>query len=159
MTKQEKFDHTVQVLVQAYLNDTLEKGNCQACVVGNLIAYASGSHYIGANSNGALQLQAVPRVVDWLEAICTDENGIQEVNKEVYFACPEIRAAFDSTGYSFEQLTFIEHAFESNNGDWLRATDSKRQFAGLMAVINALADIHGINLETATRAKALFVHA
>jgi hypothetical protein len=40
------FEQTVDVLVKAYLNDTLVHGNCCACVVGNLCAHAIGTRVI-----------------------------------------------------------------------------------------------------------------
>ena len=161
MSEQEKFDHTVQVLVQAFLNETLEKDNCQACAVGNLIAHAAGAVYVRKPNtyNGNLDLQAEPRVIDWLGAICTSDGCDQSLYKEAYLDQPGIRAAFDSTGYSFEQLARIEYAFESNNGVSLYATDSDNEFAGLMGVIDVLADIHGLDLVVATQAKARFVRA
>jgi hypothetical protein len=39
------FNHTVNVLVKAYLNDTLRHNNCYACAVGNMIASANGFKY------------------------------------------------------------------------------------------------------------------
>lgn len=161
MTEQAKFDHTVQVLVQAYLNDTLEKDNCQACAVGNLIAHAAGAVYVRktSNYNGDLLLEAQPRIVDWLGAICTSEDCDQQLDKRVYLAQPGIKAAFDSTGYSFEELAQIEYAFESHDGDNPLASDAERQYAGLMGVVDVLAEIHGLDLTAATQAKALFIHA
>lgn len=38
MTNKERFDETVDILVKAYLNDTLQHGHCAACAVGNIIA-------------------------------------------------------------------------------------------------------------------------
>lgn len=161
MSEQAKFNHTVQVLVQAYLNDTLEKGNCQACAVGNLIAHAAGAVYVRKPDHyrGKMELEAQPRVVDWLVAICTGDNSTQEIDKSKYLNQPDVKAAFDSTGYSFEQLARIEYAFESNNGHNQWGTDAEREFAGLMGVVDVLVEIHGLALSTATQAKALFVRA
>lgn len=161
MSEQAKFDHTVQVLVQAYLNETLEKDNCQACAVGVLIAHAAGAVYVRKPNdyNGDLHLEAQPRIVDWLGAICTSEDCDQDLDKQVYLNQPNIKAAFDSTGYSFEQLARIEYTFVSNDGDDPMASDAERQYVGLMAVVDVLADIHGLDLTAATQAKARFVRA
>jgi hypothetical protein len=37
------FENSVDVLVKAYLNDTLEHGQCHACAVGNLICAETGN--------------------------------------------------------------------------------------------------------------------
>lgn len=49
----------------------------------------------------------------------------------------------DATGYSWQELARVEYAFESakkgeSADDWM--------FNGLMAVLDVLADIHGVNL-------------
>lgn len=53
MTKSEhkaKFDHSVAVLVKAYMDDTLRHMDCATCAVGNLIADVCGYEITNENS-------------------------------------------------------------------------------------------------------------
>ncbi len=38
MKNKSLYDKTVSILVDAYMNDTLQHGNCFACAVGNIVA-------------------------------------------------------------------------------------------------------------------------
>lgn len=38
MKRPELYQKTVDILVKAYFDDTLQHGNCYACAVGNIIA-------------------------------------------------------------------------------------------------------------------------
>ena len=58
----------------------------------------------------------------------------------------------EATGYTIYQLNAIERAFEGVDE---LATD--RMFLGLMAVVDVLAEIHGIDLKQREEAKLLFV--
>ena len=40
------FSNTVDILVKAYLNDTLRHCNCYACAVGNIISSAMGYRFV-----------------------------------------------------------------------------------------------------------------
>lgn len=133
------FNHSVSVLVQAYLNDTLEHGDCTACVVGNLIK-ASGYK---------LEKDYRDTETYWLRYIEYKHRG--------WFGQYDFRIALEqiaSTGYTSAELDVIERAFEkapigNSEDDWM--------FNGLMAVVDVLAEIHGIDLKQKEEAKALFV--
>jgi hypothetical protein len=86
----ERFDKTVDVLVSAYLNDTLVHGNDCACAVGNMICAAMGYKYGGWQANWHVGL------------VC----GLGGPFKEAAF----IEVA--STGYSVDEILTIERAFE-----------------------------------------------
>jgi hypothetical protein len=60
----------------------------------------------------------------------------------------------DSTGYTVYELARIEEAFEDVDSN---CTNDEWMFNGLMAVIEVLAEIHGIDLKQKEEAKALFV--
>lgn len=53
MKNKELFDKTIGILVNAYLNDTLENANCHACAVGNLVATNCGYEMI-QSENGCM---------------------------------------------------------------------------------------------------------
>lgn len=145
-----KFNHTVNVLLKAYLNDTLQHGNCFACAVGNLIKDARKYTY-GKSKAGRLIWMEV-QTARWRHVFMTNFVSVQERDPSKYIG--EAKAEIDSTGYTWQQLARIEYAFETadegkSNDDWM--------FNGLMAVVDVLAKIHEIDLETVKETKELFV--
>ena len=124
------FSHSVDVLVKAYMNDTLTHGNDCACAVGNLIA-----HELGVNPKSSWN-------PEWLVGYVCGVN-IEDGRREI-----------ETTGYTVNEILRIERAFEnvlySNDHDeW--------NYKGLMAVVDVLADIHEIDLTTREESKKLFV--
>jgi len=146
------FEHTVNVLVKAYFTGTLVHQYCAACAVGNIIADAKG-----------YKIQKVGCGFSWVEAYTQWENvfmtsyGEQEFDIQAYEY--EAKNQIDSTGYSPEELARVEFAFETADGKTEDLNDDKWMFNGLMAVVDVLADIHGIDLTTKESAKLLFVKA
>lgn len=145
------FDNSVRILVQAFLNDTLENGVCYACAVGNLII-AGGvplekydkndeCRYSEPQSNSAYYSSA-----NWLRYLRFNIEG-----NKLFSTYDEAMALkqINATGYTPFHLLKIEAAFE-HAGD---------EFEGLMAVVEVLADIHNISLEAKEEAKKLFVKA
>jgi nuclear transport factor 2 (NTF2) superfamily protein len=147
------FDYTVNVLVKAYLEDTLAHQFCAACAVGNIISEAR-SYKISKVGCG---FEWVGQRTQW-ENVFMTSNGIQEFNIEGYQG--EARTQIDSTGYAPEELARIEFAFEmadNSDGYYDDYTNETWMFNGLMAVVDVLADIHGIDLKAKEEAKLLFV--
>lgn len=150
-----KFNHTVNVLLKAYLNDTLEHGSCHACAVGNLVAEALHTEVCqvrGVWINGQMPYWNVVFITsDWNVVFITSDKK-QYVNPENYVGTSKTQ--IDATGYTWQQLAKIEFAFETanpgrSNDEWM--------FNGLMAVVDVLAEIHEIDLETVKETKELFV--
>lgn len=149
MTNLEKYHHTISVLLKAYLNETLEKGNQCGCAVGNLIADSCGlTLRIGNFGNYRVDADNMP---DWLYNICTSENGYQELEEEDIEV--DVQQAFTATGYSFKELARIEYAFETAAEGYT----PEAEYAGLMAVVEVLADIHQLDKQEAEQSKLLFV--
>lgn len=143
------FEHSIDVLVRAYLNDTLQHNNCTACAVGNMIADALKFEFKKTWAG----LTWENKYPEWIDVFCTTSNG-QRKTPEAY----EYSAKYqiDSTGYPWQDLAKIEYAFETapkgnNDDDWM--------FNGLMAVVDVLADIHGIDLKQKEQAKEMFKKA
>lgn len=154
------FHYTVNVLVKAYLNETLEHGVCTACAVGNIIADSVKAKVIKDHGvwvrNGAL-VQPI-----WDDVFLSEIPGEQKINPENYKGWA--KRQIDTTGYTWQELAKIEYAFELHNCliDYPNDEQEEKQisdamFNGLMAVVDVLADIHGIDLERKEEAKALFV--
>jgi hypothetical protein len=140
------FNHTVNVLVKAYLNSELRHGDCEACAVGNIVHAAGFPRY----NAGKMPHDSCGM---WKGVFYTDvdaqyfqptagplyNNGIQMIQ---------------ATGYTVLELARVEYAFETapqgdSNDDWM--------FNGLMAVLEVLAEIHGVDFSTKETAKSLFV--
>jgi hypothetical protein len=164
------FNHSVNVLVKAYFYGDLEHQNCACCAVGNLMADACGYKIEHLNDDKSLWTRSDDRTVidpiEWVHVFGTKtrEEGknffrrkkISVVN--TWFDLENVTTSVNQwaakTGYSLVELARIENAFESaqygeNDDTWM--------FNGLMAVVDVLADIHGINLESKEEAKKLFV--
>lgn len=152
------FENSVDVLVKAYLNDELEHGKCSACAVGNLVCAAKSikpmlldptapGHKFECNrfSDGSM--------VRWDNVFMT-AHGRQVILPDFYTG--EAQKQIDSTGYTWQKLARIEYAFETAD---CGNSDDEWMFNGLMAVVDVLADIHGISLEQKQEAKSLFVKA
>lgn len=145
------FEHSVNVLVKAYVNDTLQHGNCWACAVGNLICEAKGYHYL----NNAWYSQEHKTIIgtNWPAFFMTDAIS----KKQSPSVCHNAKIGLqeiESTGYSTEELARIEFAFETAP---IGVTLDDYMFNGLMAVVDILADIHHVDLKQREGAKAMFV--
>lgn len=141
------FNHSVNVLVNAYLNDTLKHEDCSACVVGNLCGGSTLWKFLFMTYNGEQKAYLdTPQKELFLESILAHHfvTSEEELLQRAIKVC-------ESTGYTVDELAKIEYAFEtcSQVGD--------KMFNGLMAVVDVLADIHKIDLTTREESKKLFV--
>ena len=154
------FENSVDVLVKAYMNDTLVHGNCYACAVGNLVAASCGFKYINKNNSLVnVQWEGVRypgRGSDGWGSVFTTSGMKQRLNPEYYTGSP--KKQIDSTGYSLCELMKIEFAFETARS---RSTIDDSMFNGLLAVVDVLAEIHGVDLSVKQAAIGQFeeIHA
>lgn len=154
------FDSTVKILVDAYMRDELAHSFCSACAVGNLVAHALGTKPGKSKQPAQAEFDCWQFdngvYADWYELMDTGkilsektkENGLRQIQ---------------ATGYTFLEIYRIENAFEKAPGKpdepgvWLgKQTDPVWMFNGLMAVVDVLAEIHGIDLKQREEAKLLF---
>lgn len=143
------FNHTVNVLVKAYLNDTLVHGNCYACAVGNIVAESKGYNYVKCTDEPF-------RKVVWDIAKGSYDSFVpmwftylDEAQKPA-----DVRDQVQATGYTWDEIRRIEKAFECcerplSGEQWM--------FNGLMAVVDVLAEIHNVDLSVKESAKLQFV--
>lgn len=144
------FEDTVTLLTKSYHKGTLVKGCPAACGVGNIIANALGCDMViheraglhNGNVNRYLQWKkdGNDKRVYWHRAFMTVE-GVQHHfghNASAILVKEQIIA----TGYTIAELARIEFAFESASPNF----DDDAEALGLAAVIDVLADIHGIDL-------------
>lgn len=149
------FENSVSVLVRAYMNDTLQKMSCAACACGNLVADANGYTFnkrlYSISSESLMWDQSEPLVnyawPTWRRSVrneCTANNE------------NESRLQAESTGYTNSELVVIEDAFMRGND----STDDGN-FTALLAVVDVLAEIHGVDLSVKESAVLQFaeIHA
>lgn len=150
------FNNTIDVLAQAYQDDAIIKGNCCACVVGNLVASALGIHVdVSPNANFAVDAATWPgeeHIPQWNDIFYSTADGEQHIFPDAYRY--EAKKQVDATGYTWQQLAQLEKAFESA----MPGDGPEPVFLGLLAAIDALAAIHSVSPEEATQAKQRVVH-
>lgn len=134
MKNSELYNRTVNILVDAYFNDTLEHGNPCACAVGNIIAANMGKKINVVNPNFASKLGWDGEQIDaayWYSCI----------NDAEHLLGPKTVAEINSSGYSVDEIIRIENAFESARF-FGRRQDDEIMFQGLTNVIEVLDQIH-----------------
>lgn len=145
------FQHSVNVLIKAYMNGTLVHGSCHACAVGNLVADACGVAY---RFSDTIQLGIRPTYVDLIpewDSVFTTVWGDQDVCLKAYKG--ESKRQIDATGYQWTELARIEKAFETAAYETKYGPlEGDAEFNGLVAVFNVLADIHQVDLTTRNEA-------
>ena len=143
------FQQTVDVLVKAYLNDTLNALDCAACAVANLI-----SHQLNAKPvyKRGVHITAPVFISQSGERFCVPWEGYDAV-LDIDLALPKTNVN-KLIGYSNKDIARIEIAFLRGVGK-----SNIDNFNGLMAVVDVLAEIHGIDLTAKEEAKLLFVKA
>lgn len=163
----EKFHDTVAILVRAYMNDTLKHMDCSACAVGNIIA-AKLNCTIERNPEQGNDL-LWKRGTAWLEPIWSrlfftpqpqaKQRKWPKRNKGY------IKMQVDASGYTWQELALIERAFEGceiplhdNTLGRLKFNidDDQYMLNGLMAVVDVLCEIHGMNETEKQEAKLMF---
>jgi hypothetical protein len=150
MKNPELYKRTVDILYQAYFNDTLVHGNCHACAVGNIVAANMGWGYTQPKSfctgNIVWDTPEAQRTY-WVEernnGFVTWFAAVRELSKADGNQKKQIKA----TGYSIRELSAIEIAFERANCGESR---EDRMFNGLVAVLDCLKEIHEVEDEVAT---------
>ncbi len=133
MKNEALYNKTVDILVQAYMKDTLVHRDCHACAVGNLIAANMGYSIIRDNENNC----SWDNSAQFWDEVFVTIYGLQSLYPHKYTGLA--KQQIDSTGYTYLELAKIEKSFESVDRDedidiWM--------FDGLMAVVDALDQIH-----------------
>jgi hypothetical protein len=162
MKNPELYHKTISILVKSYLENTLVHGNCQACAVGNLIAGNLNYKYSKPIDEDLDQIKwdhcdSHRKEIFWYGVLGT-AGGRSFLNLENYEGIA--KSQIDITGYSPQELLLIENRFESTYKYF--PTDSEREnmmYNGLMAVVEALGEIHEVSKELTEETKLMFVKA
>lgn len=143
------YKRTVDILFDAYFNDTLEHGNCFACAVGNMVA---------ANMNIELVIQPDSRRLRWKNFSHNDgyKTWYRAIGVGMFtenLVTENIQSQIFSTGYSGYELAKIELSFEASEVGF---SIDDYIFNGLVAVLEVLKEIHAVteDEESAQRFKA-----
>lgn len=142
MNREPLYHKTIDILVQAYFNDTLIGAMCVSCAVGTLVAANMGYEvfiYGWRDKNGAI---VKPRW-QYSKAFLCGNSGM--VNRDTW-------DQIESTGYPPKELSGIESAF-MNGG----AIGNDYNFSGLMAVVEYLGKIHEVGSGQVVRSKDKFL--
>lgn len=156
----ERFNNAINALVKGYFNDTLGKGSCVACAVGNIVAYCnnltiikkkcttflSGLEYTNLKVNTDFEMD------NWYSLLSQYRIG------------GSTNTIVEKTGYTLNEISKIECAFEEatkisfvNYDDYSKETVSEDQFNGLMAVVEVLCKLD--NIVEVQEIKEMFVKA
>ncbi len=133
MTK-ERYEKSVDVLLDAYNKGALFHGNCNACAVGNLC---------GGRMEWSM---IIPQTAKNGESICRAERVLKLKRELVIEYRTEGRNSIRHSGLSRLELTTIETAFEMSVIDtdegrdyWREGENQKQgQFIGLSAVLKVM---------------------
>lgn len=145
MNRPEIYQRSIDVLSRAYLNGTLRHSNCHACAVGNLVAAAKGLSFtdrcnweVGYPSWQYIHMvDEISKQQKFWRSVEHKEEGLNEIM---------------ATGYNVDETARIELAFELTPEGV-----NDRMYAGLMAVVDVLDQIHEVDDATITEeSKAKF---
>lgn len=144
-----RFEKAYNALLNAFMNDTLAKGTCTACAVGNIVAdainakvYIKDDGGFGCDDDNSW----------WSLLFCTSNDG-QIINKisDDRNVRNYRKKILKLTGYRWDELAKVEKAFENNTcisfDAYYRRTEKEimeDQFSGLMAVMDVLIDLDEI---------------
>ncbi len=154
MTTSKRFDNAITALISAFFNETLAKGTCSACAVGNMVAFA---HNKKTTKNfDVVQLGDYNNTYWFILHPQAFFRKSTEQSDRIY------EAVVKPTGYSIKEIFQIEAAFEKNTKiQWNdypfreKSEVMQDQFNGLMAVVDELCKLDGI--EDASQYKKLFI--
>lgn len=140
MNREALYHKTVDILYQAYFNDTLEHGQCTSFAIGNIVAANCGFNF-EHTVHGLLWFSASGRheIAFWDYVFSTVNNHqaiYPDKAEEIH-----IKKQIDSTGYPWQELAQIEFAFETAPAGLSKAD---RMFNGLVAVLEVLKQLHEV---------------
>jgi hypothetical protein len=144
-----RFEKVYNALYNAFMNDTLAKGTCTACAVGNIVADAMGEK-ITIDEDGWYNCE-----IDnawWNDMFYSNDFGQLITTIEMDPQVKNLRKRiYALTGYKWNELAKVEKAFEKNteieycNYDIHTKEEIKEdQFKGVMAVMDVLIKLDDI---------------
>jgi len=148
------FENSINVLVKAYLNDTLVQGNCYACAVGNLVKEAMGYSYVPCIDFPDRKIALKENEGRYCSIDVVGEGWYAALYNQSSF---KFQTESKAIGYNAKEIRKIEYAFELRGDDYDEKNTDESIFRGLMAVVDVLAEIHGIDLTIREETKKMFI--
>ena len=143
----ERYNKSVDILVQAYFDDELIHGDCSKCAVGNLI-----------KGNGYNKFKDVAPYAGTPESFFNSQwlrkfsliDGIREtIVPSIHFDLKDAQEQIDFSGYTEWEVDKLESAFEDGE-------NGLDMFKSMMRVIDVLGEIHEIDKEETKISKQKF---
>lgn len=163
MNRPELYQKTIDKLLDAYNNGTLEHGNCEMCAVGNICESGGWAALFCTQSSG-YQIEAQKgKIVQNLRPILYGQDIFIVESEQNVLKRARARNVIRKSGYSRKELMKIEFVFETSVSntkegyDKLVYLDSHKkmgQFIGLTAVLNVLREIHEVDKEESNNSHA-----
>lgn len=146
----QRFEKAYNALYNGFMNDTLAKGSCKACAVGNIIADAMGGKVVIDNRfNHIFEIRCDVDSAFWSDVFYTaDGEQIIDSSHSNQYRKKRIKKL---TGYSWKEMAKIEHAFETNStisyvqyNGYTPEQIMEDQFNGLMAVMDVMIELDNV---------------
>ena len=158
----QRFEKAYNALLKAFMDDTLAKGTCTACAVGNIVADAMGAKVYLQQTDSFIGFSCSNDNDWWKEMFITGNNG-----QRIYTIKdnPHVRGyrqkIEELTGYTWRELARVEKVFEETTKivyhEYCSYTPEEimeDQFNGLMAVMDVLIELD--NIEEGNKCKEAF---
>lgn len=133
-----RFEKAYNALYNAFMNDTLAKGTCKACAVGNIVANA-----MGASVTSKYNCEVYNTF--WSNIFYTPTNTREQIIRRNDSCEKDLEVL---TEYSWEEMAKVEYAFERATKIHYTYYNShtpqkimEDQFNGLMAVMDVLIEL------------------
>lgn len=148
----QRFEKAYNALYNAFMNDTLAKGTCTACAVGNIVADAMGAKVYSQEDMNSIRFLCSDDNYWWQRMFVTSSEGqkIRKISEDsnVKYLRKKI---LNLTGYTWRELAKVEKAFEENTkipfdkyNHYTPEQIMEDQFKGLMAVMDVLIELDNI---------------
>lgn len=162
----QRFEKAYNALYKAFMNDTLAKGSCAACAVGNIVADAMGGKVYKRSSGFELSSRFEYKcdVFNswWSDMFITTHCGQTIYTTKQNSKVSDYRKRIkELTGYTWREMAEVERVFEQNTKivhsrycDYSEKEIMEDQFNGLMAVMDVLIELD--NIEEGNKCKETF---
>lgn len=149
MNRPQLYHQSLDRLVDAFYKGTLQHGNACACAVGNLLQIPQRL----AKQKGVSELEILKGRFGGTGTLNDGLPG-RHWSSLLYL---EEEDEFCGTGYLNKEALSIEFAFEESWWGKHTDTDDNDGFLGLMAVVDVLGEIHGVDQDKTVTDKSKFV--
>ena len=156
----QRFEKAYNALYNAFMNDTLAKGCCAACAVGNIVADAMGAKVYKRSTGFEYGCDVFNSW--WSTMFMTTHRGQSITTVKQDSRVKGYRHRIKKlTGYTWKELAKVERVFEQNTiirhsqyCEYSEKDIMEDQFNGLMAVMDVLIELD--NIEEGNKCKETF---